>query len=37
MEAVVFKNHAALTADRVWLARGHVSGIKGFGGIVLRA
>jgi hypothetical protein len=35
MEAVVFKNHVALTADRAWLARKHVSGIKVFGGIVL--
>ena len=24
MEAVVFKNHVALTADRAWLARKHV-------------
>jgi hypothetical protein len=35
MEAVVFKNHVALTADRAWLARKHVAGIKVFGGIVL--
>jgi hypothetical protein len=35
MEAVVFKNHVALTADRAWLARKHVPGIKVFGGIVL--
>src|SRR5262249_46325679 len=35
MEAVVFKNHVALTADRAWLARKHVPGIKIFGGIVL--
>jgi hypothetical protein len=35
MEAIVFKNHVALTADRAWLARKHVPGIKVFGGIVL--
>jgi uncharacterized protein DUF6282 len=35
MEAVVFKNHVALTADRAWLARKHVPGAKVFGGIVL--
>jgi len=37
MEAVVFKNHVALTADRAWLARKHVPGVKVFGGIVLNA
>ena len=35
MEAVVFKNHVTLTADRAWLARKHVAGVKLFGGIVL--
>jgi len=35
MEAVVFKNHVALTADRAWLVRKHVPGIKVFGGITL--
>jgi hypothetical protein len=35
MEAIVFKNHITLTADRAWLARKHVAGIKVFGGIVL--
>ncbi len=35
MEAVVFKNHVTNTADRAWLARKHVPGIKVFGGIVL--
>src|SRR5881397_3049645 len=35
MEAVVFKNHVALTADRAWLARKHVPSVKVFGGIVL--
>jgi len=35
MEAVVFKNHVALTADRAWLVRKHVPGINVFGGIVL--
>jgi Family of unknown function (DUF6282) len=35
MEAVVLKNHVAPTADRAWLARKHVSGIKVFGGVVL--
>ena len=35
MEALVFKNHVTATADRAWLARKHVPGIKVFGGIVL--
>jgi hypothetical protein len=35
MEAVVFKNHVTSTADRAWLARKHVGGVKVFGGIVL--
>jgi hypothetical protein len=35
MEAVVFKNHVTSTADRAWLARKHVAGIKIFGGVVL--
>jgi hypothetical protein len=35
MEAIVFKSHTALTADRAWLARRHVQGIKLFGGITL--
>jgi len=35
MEAVVFKNHVTLTADRAWLAHKHVPAIKVFGGIVL--
>ena len=35
MEAIVFKNHVTSTADRAWLARKHVAGIKIFGGIVL--
>ncbi len=35
MEAVVFKSHVTLTADRAWLARKHVPGIKVFGGITL--
>jgi hypothetical protein len=35
MEAVVFKNHVAPTADRAWLVRKHVTGIKVFGGITL--
>lgn len=37
MEAVVFKNHVALTADRAWLARKHVPGVKVFGGITLNS
>jgi hypothetical protein len=37
MEAVVFKNHITMTADRAWLARKHVPGIKVFGGIVLNS
>src|SRR5713226_10181827 len=35
MEAVVFQNHVTATADRAWLARRHVGGVKIFGGIVL--
>jgi hypothetical protein len=35
MEAVVFKSHVTLTADRAWLARKHVPGLKVFGGITL--
>jgi hypothetical protein len=35
MEAVVFKNHVTQTADRAWLARKHVRGLKLFGGLVL--
>jgi hypothetical protein len=35
MEAVVLKNHVALTADRAWLARKHNPGIKAFGGVTL--
>jgi len=35
MEAVVFKSHVTLTADRAWLARKHVPGAKVFGGVTL--
>jgi hypothetical protein len=35
MEAVVFKSHVTLTADRAWLARRHVPGVKVFGGVTL--
>ena len=35
MEAVVFKNHVTHTADRAFLVRKHVPGIKVFGGITL--
>jgi len=35
MEAVVFKSHVTLTADRAWLARKHVPGVKVFGGVAL--
>ena len=35
MEAVVFKSHVTLTADRAWLARKHVPGVKVFGGVTL--
>ena len=35
MEAVVFKSHVTHTADRAWLARKHVPGIKIFGGVTL--
>jgi Family of unknown function (DUF6282) len=34
-EAVVLKNHVAVTADRAWLARKHNPGIKAFGGVGL--
>src|SRR5262249_25787156 len=34
-EAIVLKNHVALTADRAWLVRKHVPGIKAFGGVAL--
>jgi hypothetical protein len=37
MEAVVFKSHVALTADRAWLARKRVPGLKVFGGLTLNA
>jgi len=37
MEAVVFKNHVTHTADRAWLVRKHVPGVKVFGGIVLNS
>ena len=37
MEALVLKNHVALTADRAWLVRRHVPGIKVFGGVALNA
>lgn len=35
MEAVVFKSHVTVTADRAWLARKHVAGIKVYGGVTL--
>jgi hypothetical protein len=35
IEGVVLKNHVALTADRAWLVRKHVAGIKAFGGVAL--
>jgi Family of unknown function (DUF6282) len=35
LEAIVLKNHVALTADRAWLVRKHNPGIKAFGGITL--
>ena len=35
MEAVVFKSHVTLTADRAWLALKHVPGVKIFGGVTL--
>lgn len=35
LEAVVMKSHTALTADRAWLVRKHVPGLKAFGGIAL--
>jgi uncharacterized protein DUF6282 len=37
MEAVVFKSHVTLTADRAWLARKHVPGVRVFGGITLNS
>ncbi len=35
LEAMVLKSHTALTADRAWLLRKRVPGIKAFGGIAL--
>src|SRR5256714_9775353 len=35
MEAVVLKNHVALTADRAWLVLKHNPAVKAFGGITL--
>lgn len=35
MEAVVFKNHVSVTADRAWLARKRAPAVKVFGGITL--
>ena len=35
MDAVVLKSHTALTADRAWLARRRVPGMRVFGGITL--
>ena len=35
MEAVVLKSHTALAADRAWIARRRVPGMKIFGGITL--
>ena len=35
MEAIVLKNHVVSTADRAWLLRKHVPGVKAFGGIAL--
>jgi hypothetical protein len=35
IEAVVLKNHVALTADRAWLVRKHNPGVKAFGGVTL--
>jgi hypothetical protein len=37
LEAIVFKNHVATTADRAWLVRKHNPGIKAFGGITLNS
>ena len=37
MEAVVFKSHVTLTADRAWLVRKHVPGVKVFGGVTLNS
>ncbi len=37
MDGLVLKNHVALTADRAWLARKHVPGVKLFGGITLNS
>lgn len=35
IEGIVLKNHVALTADRAWFVRKHVTGIKAFGGVAL--
>lgn len=37
IEAVVLKNHVMPTADRAWLVRKHIAGVKAFGGVVLNA
>src|SRR5262249_41334455 len=37
LEALVLKNHVLPTADRAWLARKHVAGLKVFGGVVLNS
>jgi Family of unknown function (DUF6282) len=37
MGAVVLKDHVVPTADRAWLARKHVAGLRVFGGVVLNS
>ncbi len=37
IEAVVLKSHVVTTADRAWLLRKHLPGVKAFGGIALNA
>jgi hypothetical protein len=37
LEALVLKNHVVTTADRAWLVRKHVPGLKVFGGVVLNS
>jgi hypothetical protein len=35
MEAFALKGHTLVTADRAWLARRHVEGVRAYGGVVL--
>ncbi len=37
MEAFALKSHTLVTADRAWLARRHVEGIRAYGGVTLNS